>query len=87
MTEALLRAGDFLADALRTGLAARGFAPDLSVRAEAGRVCVVSRSRDVWAAELGEAGCAPSAPVSGIAVAVGGDVAGVLQGHLREALR
>ena len=87
LKEALLRAGDVLAEALRGGLLARGLEADLSVRAEDGRVTVVSRSRAVWAAELGEVGCAPSAPVSGIARVVEGDVVGALRGHLREALR
>ena len=87
LKEALLHAGGVLTEALRAGLSARGLDADLSVRAEGERVTVVSRSRAVWAAELGEPGKAPSAPVAGIAGAVSGDVVGALHGHLREALR
>ncbi len=87
LKDALLRAGDTLSQALRGGLLARGFEADLTVCAEEGRVTVMSRSRAVWAAELGEPGRPPSAPLSGAAGAASGDVVGALLGHLREALR
>ncbi len=87
LSDALLQAGGVLAEALREGLLVRGLDADLSVRAEEGRVTVVSRSRAVRAAELGEAGQAPSAPLSGIARVIEDDVVGALRSHLREALR
>ena len=85
--DALLHAGNILAEALRAGLSARGLDADLSVHAEGARLTVVSRSRAVWAAELGEPGRAPSAPMAGIAGSVSDDVVRVLHRHFREALR
>ena len=85
--EALLRAGDALAEVVRAGLVSRGLDADLLVRAEEARVTVVSRSRAVWAAESGETGRVPSAPMAGIAGAAGEEVVAALHAHLREALR
>ena len=65
--DALLAAGEQLAEAMRTALAARGLPSDLCVMVDGGRVVVASRSAAVRRAELGEPGIAPGAAMEGAA--------------------
>ena len=76
-----------LAEAVRSGLVARGFETDVRMLSGEGRVTVVSRSEAVWRAELGSAGTAPSAPLSGVARGAAAGVMARLRDRVEEALR
>ncbi len=87
LNDALLDVGELLAEALHAGLSAGGLTTDLMVRGGEGRVSVVSRSADVWRAETGSAGLAPSAPLAGVVRSRAGDVVARLRDRLAEVLR
>jgi hypothetical protein len=57
--DALLEAGEHLAEAVRANLLARGLPDDVCLLVEDGRVVVGSRSKLVRRAELGAAGAPP----------------------------
>ncbi len=59
--DALLEAGEHLAEAIRSGLSAQGLPGELSVIVEDGRVVVTSRSAALRTIELGSAGVPPRA--------------------------
>jgi hypothetical protein len=61
LNDALLAAGDILAEAIRAGLVARGLPATLRVIARDGKVVVASGEQAVRVAETGSAGVAPCA--------------------------
>jgi len=85
LMDALLAAGETLAEVLRAGLAARGLPGELSVRVEGSRVVVASRAPEVRAAELGAPGRPPSAPVETLARCAAGEIARTLRDVLGSA--
>jgi hypothetical protein len=67
VNDALLEAGECLAEALRAGLIEKGLPGDLHVRLDAGKIVIASRSHQVRDSELGKAGVPPTALMEGIA--------------------
>jgi CRP-like cAMP-binding protein len=74
MKDALLQAGERLAEAVRAGLLAQGLPSDVCLVVEDGRVMVVSRSGAVRQAELGSAGSLPRGGMAAAAHAAAGHV-------------
>ena len=65
--DALLQAGEHLAEAMRAGLSAQDLPGELCVIVEDGRVVVASRSVALRKIELGAAGLPPRAAMEGAA--------------------
>ncbi len=74
MKDALLQAGERLAEAMRVGLSAEGLPGEVCLIVEDGRVVVASRSAMVRKAEFGSAGVQPRAVMEGAARAAVGHV-------------
>jgi hypothetical protein len=82
LKDALLQAGEHLAEAMRTGLSAQGLPSELCVIVEDGRVVVASRSVALRKAELGWAGSPPRGAMEGAARVAATQVVKVLARHL-----
>jgi hypothetical protein len=83
MKDALLQAGERLAEAIRAELSAQGLPSELCVAVEDGRVVVASRSAAARDAELGAAGVAPLGSMEKAAREAAGDVVRGLAHDLR----
>jgi hypothetical protein len=80
--DALLQAGEHLAEAMRAGLSAQGLPSELCVIVEDGRVVVASRSAVLRKAELGSAGVPPRGAMEETARAAATQAVGILARHL-----
>ncbi len=67
LSDSLLAAGERLAEAMRTGLAAQGLPSELTVLVDGGRVVIASRSAAVRDAEVGTACRPPRALMESVA--------------------
>jgi hypothetical protein len=67
MRDALLQAGERLAEAVRAGLSREGLPSEVCLIVEDGRVVVASRSKAVRLAELGSAAGQPRGVMEGAA--------------------
>ena len=65
--DALLQAGERLAEAMRAGLSTQGLPHEICLMVEDGRVVVASRSAALRRVELGAAGAGPRAVMEGLA--------------------
>ncbi len=82
LKDALLQAGEHLAEAMRAELSAQGFPSELCMFVEDGRVVVASRSAALRKAEVGSAGVAPRAAMEGAARGAAAQAVRVLRQHL-----
>ncbi len=87
LKDALLQAGEHLAEAMRAGLSAQGLPSELCVFVEDGRVVVASRSAALRKAELGTAGVAPRAAMEGTARVAAAQTVRDLARHLKGFVR
>ncbi len=86
VSDALLEAGERLAEAMRAGLCAQGLPGDVCVIVEDGRVVVASRSAVVRRSEIGEPGSPPQAVMEAIARDAGPGVVAALAARLQSSL-
>ena len=82
LKDALLQAGEHLAEAMRAGLSAQGLPSELCVFVQDGRVVVASRSVALRKAEIGSAGVAPRAAMEGTARVAAAQAVRVLSRHI-----
>ena len=87
LKDALLQAGEHLAEAMRAGLSAQGLPSALCVFVEDGRVVVASRSAALRKCELGSAGVGPRGAVEGTAREAAAQAVRVLAQHLEGFVR
>ena len=87
LKDALLQAGEHLAEAMRAGLSAQGLPSELCVFVEDGRVVVASRSAALRKVEVGAAGMAPRGAMEGTARVAAALAVRVLSEHLEGFVR
>lgn len=85
LSEALLAAGELLAEAMRMELSARGLASELTVLVEGERVVIASRSAAVRDAEVGTASRPPAPMMESIAREAAPDLLLAISARLQDA--